>query len=637
MPLTKRARPVELATCVVCDAQVDASKGAKCPSGHFTHSACLEMICQQAMQRAPGIVSAQEKAASRYFVCCMSTCGCSQPIEPRQLALGLTTECFAQLRDKDLELGLHMKLPDAVREHLAASAAATGSAACAKEQHEEALRAAYRQPDGSFKDERGEPVRQCERCRYGPIVGDTNCGNMRQHHGDAFEHNGMRYRRNQSCLNCGHLNSRHFTQWPVWDGRRVLGAEEPLVEPPFAAERVAPPPVADPPLGLRPPALVRSRRVMREDYPEGFFTVTGAYRDYLNGVYTAHGTSDGVPSYRRGSTQYTITRRDGRWWLDFNHGGSPYYCHFGADQPTPPVDGWDSEDCQSAQRVRDAGHPLQLRVTFTPALTPGASGDAPPAHGGGTLQVGDRVRVRRAVRRPRYQWGSLSRPGNDPHALVGTVTRILGTECRVNFGHGLAVNWMGLLSEMELVAAATDAPNDDDDHPADAPVPADYRESAAADPPLAPILPIPLSRSRGADPMMPIVADAPLAVGDRVRVRSGVVPRYGWGSRVDGSAVGEVRALDGLGGCHVDFPAHRGWHAMLNELERVSGAGVQLSAEMRARERGGRIARLFEQLVSEMGFEEEAALGALERAARHGSHDETAVGQLAVDMLVAAH
>ena len=52
---------------------------------------------------------------------------------------------------------MHLKLPDAVREHLTAVEAAKKQD---KEQYEESIRAAYRRADGSFRDGKGEVVRQ---------------------------------------------------------------------------------------------------------------------------------------------------------------------------------------------------------------------------------------------------------------------------------------------------------------------------------------------------------------------------------------------------------------------------------------------------------------------------------------------
>ena len=99
-------------------------------------------------------------------------------------------------------------------------------------------------------------------------------------------------------------------------------------------------------------------------------------------------------------------------------------------------------------------------------------------------EAGDRVRVRRDVERPHFEWGE----GVD-HASVGRLTWFSGPRCTVDFPRH--PGWNGLLSEMERVAPARD-----------------------------------LAR-----------------VGDAVRVRREVAqPAYGWGPVVTHGAVGEVRA-----------------------------------------------------------------------------------------------
>ena len=55
------------------------------------------------------------------------------------------------------QLGIHCKLPDAVREYNAAVEAAKKQD---KEQYEESIRAAYRRADGSFRDGKGQLIRQ---------------------------------------------------------------------------------------------------------------------------------------------------------------------------------------------------------------------------------------------------------------------------------------------------------------------------------------------------------------------------------------------------------------------------------------------------------------------------------------------
>ena len=60
---------------------------------------------------------------------------------------------------------------------------------------------------------------------------------------------------------------------------------------------------------------------------------------------------------------------------------------------------------------------------------------------------------------------------------------------------------------------------------------------------------------------------APLKVGDRVRVRPGVIPSLGWGN-VRSTSVGRVVRMDGER-CDVDFPGHNTWHGKVPEIERV--------------------------------------------------------------------
>lgn len=458
-PIAKKARTTESAareTCCVCDDESAIDTGAKCSQDHFTCGGCLDTLCQQALQRPPAGVTPEEKEARRIRICCMSTDGCGHEIAARSLALALTPERFAEIRSKDLEIGLHVALPDAVREHVAAADAATGGGALTRAQHEEAVRAAYRRPDGSFCDERGDSVRQCESCSYGPVIGDVNCGDMRQHHGDAAIHNGRRYRRNQSCLHCGHLNGKHFRQWPVWDGVHVLGAIDPLVEAPFAVEPVPVPP----PPPRAPPHGVHRRR-----------------------------------------------------------------------------------------------------------------GAAPR----GPLAIGDRVRMRAGVT-PSYGFG----PRVD-HTTVGVINRMDGRNgCYIDFeGHA---DWHGVLAELERA----DAPE-----------------------------------------------EPPLAVGDHVRMRAGVRPSYGWGPRVSETSVGVIAGMDGFSDCFVNFPGHQRWHGVLSELERASATDARppRPAAERARERGGAFPRLLDALVG-MGFDGEAAYAALVRASDRGARDDIALTREAVEILV---
>ena len=76
------------------------------------------------------------------------------------------------------------------------------------------------------------------------------------------------------------------------------------------------------------------------------FDITGAAWPDVNGLYEIDATRDGVPSYRKGSSHQTMTRREGSWWIDYNHGGSPYYSIRSAAD-VPPAAGWGSDGCQS--------------------------------------------------------------------------------------------------------------------------------------------------------------------------------------------------------------------------------------------------------------------------------------------------
>jgi hypothetical protein len=64
---------------------------------------------------------------------------------------------------------------------------------------------------------------------------------------------------------------------------------------------------------------------------------------------------------------------------------------------------------------------------------------------------------------------------------------------------------------------------------------------------------------------------APIAQGDRVRVKAGVTPSHGWGS-VTKDHIGVVVMIDGVGGVTVDFPSQKGWSGVLSEMELVASA-----------------------------------------------------------------
>ena len=122
-----------------------------------------------------------------------------------------------------------------------------------------------------------------------------------------------------------------------------------------------------------------------------------------------------------------------------------------------------------------------------------------------------------------------------------------------------------------------------------------------------------------------------LAVGDRVRVRRAIrVPRFGWGS-VDHDSVGTLLSVDHSRPVRADrvtatvrFRGYDGtWNAAVEELESADSAEAppppppRRPVEDRARTCG--VGDEHQKLVG-MGFEGEASLDALVRAAR--SHQD---------------
>lgn len=77
------------------------------------------------------------------------------------------------------------------------------------------------------------------------------------------------------------------------------------------------------------------------------------------------------------------------------------------------------------------------------------------------------------------------------------------------------------------------------------------------------------------------LSEASFGVGDRVRVRLGVEPKYGWGSARQGD-VGTVAALAG-DDCRVNFPGHAGWHGFAPEIEVAEAAALVPGAQVRVR------------------------------------------------------
>ena len=237
-PATTPAPPAETATCVVCCTEsVELAAGVKCASGHFSCRGCVEQLLGQSLARDPAAVDAREKEQKCYHVKCTATDGCGVPFGLKELATVLPAAAFDGLQAKNVELAVHLRLPDAVKEHLAAAAASTGPQTTA--QYETDVRAAFRRPDGTFRDEQGCRVKQCAECGFGPVL-KIRCDDMAAHHGDVVRDRrdgSIVYRQDMSCGHCGHLNRSSWATWPDWTGERVIGAVPPVrrAEPPPAA------------------------------------------------------------------------------------------------------------------------------------------------------------------------------------------------------------------------------------------------------------------------------------------------------------------------------------------------------------------------------------------------------------------
>ena len=157
-------------TCVVCCTEgVEWSAGVACPAGHFSCRGCVEKLLETSLKRDPSAVDAREKEHKCYHVKCTATDndGCGEPFKLKPLATVLPAATFDRLQAKNVELAVHLRMPDAVKEHLAAAAASTGPQTTA--QYEIDVRAAFRRPDGTFRDETGCRVKQCTECGFGPV------------------------------------------------------------------------------------------------------------------------------------------------------------------------------------------------------------------------------------------------------------------------------------------------------------------------------------------------------------------------------------------------------------------------------------------------------------------------------------
>lgn len=180
----------------------------------------------------------------------------------------------------------------------------------------------------------------------------------------------------------------------------------------------------------------------------------------------------------------------------------------------------------------------RLQVAAAAAASSRASSPDSDAGGGGGGRVfgpGEKVRVRADVVDPKYGWGSLPRG----YRGIGTVLRIRGDVTDVDFSP-FHSDWSSAASELE---PASEAP-------------------AAA-----------------------------FSVGDRVRLRVGVTPQYGWGSvPVGHRGLGTVRAVRGDAAIDVDWDdSQQDWTAHPSELEAAAATNpaVGFSVGDRVRLRSG--------------------------------------------------
>ena len=260
-------------TCVVCCTEgVEWSAGVECPAGHFSCRGCVEKLLEKSLERDPSAVDASEKEQKCYHVKCTATDddGCGTPFGLKELATVLPAAAFDGLQAKNVELAVHLRMPDAVKEHLEAAAASTGPQTTA--QYEVDVRAAFRRPDGTFRDEQGCRVKQCTECGFGPVL-KIKCDDMAAHHGDVVRDRrdgSIVYRQDMSCGHCGHLNRSNWATWPDWTGERVLGAVPPVRRTGAVAGPSAP---SAPAVGEVAPALwahigARARAAMAADLQE---------------------------------------------------------------------------------------------------------------------------------------------------------------------------------------------------------------------------------------------------------------------------------------------------------------------------------------------------------------------------------
>ncbi|KAL0216548.1 hypothetical protein P9112_008732 [Eukaryota sp. TZLM1-RC] len=150
------------------------------------------------------------------------------------------------------------------------------------------------------------------------------------------------------------------------------------------------------------------------------------------------------------------------------------------------------------------------------------------------FHVGQRVKVKDDIETPRYRWGSVKRGD------VGTI-RTIEDDGTAFVDFPTQSRWRAALEEMELV----DAPPPEPTGP-------------------VPIVPDSEAIPAGERGLLP-------RVGDHVKVKSSVSqPTFQWGNVRPGDIGKLVSVNIESSECRVDFPQHKGWHAKLEELEKVS-------------------------------------------------------------------
>ena len=555
---------------------------------------------RQSLARDPAAVDAREKEQKCYHVKCTATDGCGTPFGLKELATVLPAAAFDGLQAKNAELAVHLRLPDAVKEHLAAAAASTGPQTTA--QYETDVRAAFRRPDGTFRDEQGCRVKQCAECGFGPVL-KIRCDDMAAHHGDVVRdrRTGVPvYRQDMSCGHCGHLNRSSWATWPDWTGERVIGAVPPVRRAEPAGRRSS--------RRTARRRLVRRRRVPESDRSAS--TISGPRsrprgpppaRTRRRAATRASGAGGGGGGAGDGGAAAAARCRrrgaGGRRRRGRGAGAGGGSAAAGqrrrrrraaaAAREARARRRRQAAAAAAAEEAAAARRPAVVRAAARAAADSRRRRRRPaePTPGARPLAVGDLVRVRRAIDPPHYGWGGVT------HESVGTLLSI-GDPNRVTVDMpGRHNAWLAELQELEHAAP---------------------RE---------------------------------LAVGDRVRVRRAVrVPRFGWGS-VDHDSVGTLLSVDHSRPCAPIASPRRSASAATTArgTRRRRGARARRrrrgSAAAAASAGGGPRARCgvgdeYAQLVG-MGFEGETSLEALVRAARNHRDAERRVA-VAVQTLLGA-